>query len=54
MLLVLKPTIPTERLTLVRGISANFCGESFSTRSAQRVYTAVNLGFLDRSRYFYS
>jgi hypothetical protein len=47
---VLNQTIPTERPPLVGEVSANFCG--CVSWSAQRIATAVNLGFLDRSRYF--
>jgi hypothetical protein len=49
--LVRKPTIPTERSPLVE-ISANFLRIEGVARSAQRISTAVNLGFLDRNSYF--
>jgi hypothetical protein len=32
-------------------VSANFCGYGVAW-SAQRIFTAVNLGFINRSRYF--
>jgi hypothetical protein len=44
--LVRKWTIPTERPPLVGEVSANLYG--------LRIPTAVNLGFLDRSRYFFN
>jgi hypothetical protein len=44
-LLVRKRTVPTERPPLVGEVSVNFCAWP-----AQRIPTAVNLGFLDRSR----
>jgi hypothetical protein len=43
-----RPPIPTERPPLVGEVIANFCAWS-----AQRIPTAVNLDFLDRSRYFF-
>jgi hypothetical protein len=46
MALVRERTIPTERPPPVGEVSANFW-------SAQRIPTAVNLCFLDRSRYFF-
>ena len=45
-------TIPTERPPPVGEVSANFCGWRGVTWSAQRIPTAVNLCFLERSRYF--
>jgi hypothetical protein len=51
-LLVLKRTIPTERPPLVGEVSANFLWIEGVTWSAQRITTAVNLSFRDRSRYF--
>ena len=51
--LVRERTIPTERPPPVGEVSANFCGQRGVTWSAQRVPTAVNLCFLDRSRYFF-
>jgi hypothetical protein len=45
-LLVCKRTIPTERPPLFGEVSANVAW------SAQWILTAVNLGFIDRSRYF--
>jgi hypothetical protein len=55
MALVRERTIPTKRSPPVGEVSANFCGLRGFTWSAQRVPTAVNLYFLDRSRYlFYS
>ena len=53
MALVRERTIPTERPPPVGEGSANFCGKRGITWSAQRVPTAVNLCFLDRSRYFF-
>jgi hypothetical protein len=50
--LVRKRTIPTERPSLVDEVSANILWIEGVTWSAQRIPTAVNLGFLDRSRYF--
>jgi hypothetical protein len=53
--LVRERTIPTERPPPVSEVSADFCGWRGVTWSVQRVPTAVNLCFLDRSRYlFYS
>jgi hypothetical protein len=49
---VRKRTIPTERPPLVDEVSANLRVEGVAW-SAQRIPTAVNLGFLDRSRYFF-
>jgi hypothetical protein len=43
-----KRTIPTERPPLVGEVSANLCA-----RSAQRIPTAVTLGFLDGRRHFF-
>jgi hypothetical protein len=55
MALVRERTIPTERPPPVGEVSANVCGKRGVTWSAQRVPMAVNLFFLDRSRYlFYS
>ena len=48
--LVRERTIPTERPPPVDEVSANFCGYRGVTWSAQRIPTAVNLCFLDRSR----
>jgi hypothetical protein len=53
MALVREQTIPTERPPPVGEVSANFCGQRGVTWSAQRIPTAVNLCFLDRSRYFF-
>jgi hypothetical protein len=50
--LVRKRAIPTERPSLVGEVSANFLRIEGVAWSAQRIPTAVNLGFLDRSRYF--
>ena len=44
-------TIPTERPQPVGEVSANFCGEGCHVVSATDPQ-AVNLCFLDRSRYF--
>jgi hypothetical protein len=49
---VRKRTIPTERPSLVGEVSANFLPIEGVAWSVQRIPTAVNLGFLDRSRYF--
>src|SRR5215510_5488426 len=46
-------TLPTERPPPVDEVSANLCGYRGVTWSAQRIPTAVNLCFLDRSRYFF-
>jgi hypothetical protein len=48
---VRKRTIPTERPPLDGEVSANSSGQRVAW-TAQRIPTAVNLGFLDRSRYF--
>jgi hypothetical protein len=45
-------TMPTERLPLVGEVVQTF-EERGVARSAQRIPTVVNLGFLDRSRYFF-
>jgi hypothetical protein len=45
---VRKRTIPTERPPLVGEVSANFLPVEGVAWSAQRIPTAVNLGFLDR------
>jgi hypothetical protein len=50
--LVRKRTIPTERPPLVGEVSANFLRIEGVMWSAQRIPTAVNIGFQDRSRYF--
>jgi hypothetical protein len=49
---VRKRTMPTERPSLVGEVSANFLRIAGAAWSAQRNSTVVNLGFLDRSRYF--
>jgi hypothetical protein len=51
--LVRKRTIPTERPPLVGEVSANLLPVEGVAWSAQRIPTAVNLRFLDRSRYFF-
>jgi hypothetical protein len=50
--LVRKRTIPIERPLRVGEVSTNFLRVEDVAWSAQRIPTAVNLGFLDRSRYF--
>jgi hypothetical protein len=45
--------IPTERPLLVGEVSANFCKVESVGWSAQQIPMAVNLGFLDRRRYFF-
>jgi hypothetical protein len=45
-------TIPTERPPVVGEVSANLLRIEGVAWSAQRIPTVVNLGFLDRSRYF--
>jgi hypothetical protein len=50
--LVRERTIPTERPSPVGEVSANFLGIEGVAWSAQRIPMVVNLGFLDRSRYF--
>jgi hypothetical protein len=50
---VRKRTIPTERSPLVGDVNANFLRVEGVAWSAQRIPTAVNLGFLDRSHYFF-
>ena len=52
--LVRERTIPTERPPPVGEVSANFWEQRCFTWSAQRIPTAVNLCFLDRSRYFFN
>jgi hypothetical protein len=49
-LLVRNRTIPIHRPVRVGEVNANFCGKVGVACSAQQVHTAVNLGFLDRSR----
>jgi hypothetical protein len=51
--LVHKRAIPTERPPLVGEFSVNFLRVEGVAWSAQRIPTAVNLCFLDRSRYFF-
>ena len=51
--LVRERTMPTEGPPPVGEVIANFCGYRGVTWSAQRIPTAVNLCFLDRSRYFF-
>jgi hypothetical protein len=53
MALVRKQTIPTERSPLVGEVSANFLRVEGVGWSAQWISTAVNLGFLDWSCYFF-
>jgi hypothetical protein len=50
---VRKRTIPTERPPLVGEVSANILLVEGVAWSAQRIPTAVDHGFLDRSRYFF-
>jgi hypothetical protein len=47
-----KRTIPTERPPLVGEVSAHLADRRGVAWSAQRIPTAVNFCFLDRSRYF--
>jgi hypothetical protein len=51
--LVRKRTIPTDRPPLVGEVSANLLRVEGVAWSAQQIPTAVNLAFLDRSRYFF-
>jgi hypothetical protein len=51
--LVRNRIIPTERPPLVGEVSANFLRVEGVAWSVQRIPTAVNLGFIDRSRYFF-
>jgi hypothetical protein len=51
-LLVCRQTILTEWTTLVGEVSANCCGYTGVTWSAQRVPMGTNFSFLDHSRYF--
>ena len=53
MALVRERTIPTERPPPVSEVVPTFAGGGGVTWAAQRVPTAVNLCFLDRSRYFF-
>jgi hypothetical protein len=41
-----------RRPPLAGEFSAKFCGENVVPWSLRRVPTAINVGFLDRSRYF--
>jgi hypothetical protein len=50
---VRKWTMPTERPPLVGEVSANLLRVEGVPWLAQRIPTAVNLGFLDPSRYFF-
>jgi hypothetical protein len=50
---VRKRSIPTERPQLVGEVSANLLPVEVVALSAQRIPTAVNFGFLGRSRYFF-
>jgi hypothetical protein len=51
--LIRKRTIATERPPLVGEVSANILRVEGIEWSAQRIPTAVILGFLHRSRYFF-
>jgi hypothetical protein len=53
MAVVRKQTIPTERPPLFGEISINLLRVEGFAWSAQQIPTAVNLGFLNRSRYFF-
>jgi hypothetical protein len=53
MAVVRKRTIPTERPPLVGKVSANLLWVEGVAWSAQRIPTAVNLGFLDPRSYFF-
>jgi hypothetical protein len=53
MALVRKRTTPTKRPPLVGKVSANLLRVEGVAWSAQRIPMAVNLGFLDQSRYFF-
>jgi hypothetical protein len=53
MALVREQAIPTERPPLVGEVSANFLRIEGVAWSAQRIPTVINLGLLDRSRYFF-
>jgi hypothetical protein len=50
--LVRERTIPNERPPLVGEVGANFSRTEAVAWSAQRIPTVVNIGFIDRSRYF--
>jgi hypothetical protein len=50
---VCKQTIPTERPPLVGKVNANLLRVEGVAWSARRISMALNLGFLDRSRYFF-
>jgi hypothetical protein len=50
---VRKRTIPTERPPPFSEVSAKLLLVNGVAWSAQRILTAVNLGFLDRTRYFF-
>jgi hypothetical protein len=51
--LVRERIILTERPSLVGEVSANFLRIEGVAWSAQQIPTVVNLGFLDRSRYYF-
>jgi hypothetical protein len=51
--LVRELTIQTERPALVGEVSANFCGWSGVVYSARQIPYDRNIGFPDRSRYFF-
>jgi hypothetical protein len=52
--LVRKRTMLTERPPLVGEVSANLCEQRVLRGLRNEFPTAINLGFLDRSRYFFS
>jgi hypothetical protein len=52
--LVRERTIPTEQASLVGEVSANFVGYSGVAWSAILASTAVNLNYLDLSRYSFN
>jgi hypothetical protein len=51
--LVRKPNVPTELASHVGEVNFNFCRQTGVAWEAQRVPTAVNFDFRDRSRYFF-
>jgi hypothetical protein len=51
---LVRKRITTERPPLFDEVSSNFLRVEGVAWSAQRIHTVVNLGFLDRSRYFFT
>jgi hypothetical protein len=51
--LIRMQTIPTKQQPLDGEVSANFCGERSVAYSVRRIPYSCNLGFVDRSCYFF-